>query len=746
MTDCNQLVSYYRKFPGHHVEELWNKLMKKGAKSDQLRDILLFYMYNYLYPTPQQKYFDSLLLIFASKGTSKKTKIVVFQIIEETCMFLESSIAETVCFSSNFSSIIELLNCILIGGMIPLLDETAVEKLLRLLKEESINDQERGKLAYFICQAVSSYPSLLSVNQVASLCQDINKWLQIDHSASAVSPTQSNLRTQNLNAFEVDGTPAGGLQTILTLDNSVDTNRSMRLYAFSLIRELAECHILLHHHLAEAVFTHCDILSEQCFRTAAKEHDVLLQKSVLCEVLDLLSQLVHSDKQWGPKALVIVKRINSYVTERFKGQHSDVSILIRALSFLLNIGETMGYNSYHISEQLFGDAVYHSYSSDIAAMDIMLFIWKNQNKLATLEQNMLKKYFPNLLKIIASHPHLVIEEFLEIIPTFVAPATVVELLHSLLDLPVLAASLLLHQVPAVLPTEQSSNSCWASLVVDVRSAAFRSTFSYLLRQQSQKGQLPGRLGAYIDLLGELATQSLVITCSQIVPLLLDKFFSALMLQGDADAAADVLCALLTRLTLLFKVPGYTDSVHKCLWHQVKYIFKEFPKLVLLKHSELSDYISILNNRSICPEVYTHLVWAIGEYTSAEQCGDLCKLDVILKYYETLECVLYEILMSLNSEPNMDLKLLNITCSSLAKLSSRSEDLIPRALLSLSKVKTNIAVSLLKSSSEKQIVIQRVEELTSLLNQPSIARAVLSASHDGSQAMSAAVRVLAQFME
>ncbi|XP_049807921.1 AP-5 complex subunit zeta-1-like isoform X2 [Schistocerca nitens] len=676
MTDCNQLVSYYRKFPGHHVEELWNKLMKKGVKSDQLRDILLFYMYNYLYPTPQQKYFDSLLLIFASKGTSKKTKIVVFQIIEETCMFLESSIAETVCFSSNFSSIIELLNCILIGGMIPLLDETAVEKLLRLLKEESINDQERGKLAYFICQSVSSYPSLLSVNQVASLCQDINKWLQIDHSASAVSPTQSNLRTQNLNAFEVDGTPAGGLQTILTLDNSVETNRSMRLYAFSLIRELAECHTLLHHHLAEAVFTHCDILSEQCFRTAAKEHDVLLQKSVLCEVLDLLSQLVHSDKQWGPKALVIVKRINSYVTERFKGQHSDVSILIRALNFLLNIGETMGYNSYHISEQLFGDAVYHSYSSDIAAMDIMLFILKNQNKLATLEQNMLKKYFPNLLKLIACHPHLVVEEFLEIIPTFVASATVVELLHSLLDLPVLAASLLLHQVPAVLPTEQSSNSCWASLVVDVRSAAFRSTFSYLLRQQSQKGQLPGR----------------------------------------------------------------------CLWHQVKYIFKEFPKLVLLKHSELSDYISILNNRNICLEVYTHLVWAIGEYTSAEQCGDLCKLDVILKYYETLECVLYEILMSLNSEPNMDLKLLNITCSSLAKLSSRSEDLIPRALLSLSKVKTNIAVSLLKSSSEKQIVIQRVEELTSLLNQPSIARAVLSASHDGSQAMSAAVRVLAQFME
>lgn len=390
--------------------------------------------------------------------------------------------------------------------------------------------------------------------------------------------------------------------------------------------------------------------------------------------------------------------------------------------------------------------MYHSYSSDIAAMDIMLFTVKNQSKLAKLDQNLLKKFFPNLFKIVACHPQLVVEEFLEIIPTFVAPETVVELLHSILDLPVLAASLLLHQVPAVMPTEQTSNSCWASLVVDVRSAAFRSTFTYLLRQQSQKGQLPGRLGAYIDLLEELATQSLVVTCSEIVPLLLQEFFHALVLQDDAAAVADVLCALLTRLTLLFKVPGYTESVHKCLWHQVELIFKEFPKLVFLKHSEISDYISILNNRSVCPELYSHLVWAIGEYTSAEQCGDLCKLDVILKYYEALECVLYEILMSLNSDPNMDLKLLNITCSSLAKLSSRSEDLIPRALLSLSKVKTNMSTSLLKSSSEKHIIIQRVEELTFLLNQPSIARAVLSASQDGSQAMSAAVRVLAQFME
>jgi len=58
-------------------------------------------------------------------------KTVIFQILEEMCPCLESSIVETLSFSANNSVTIELMNCILVGGFVPLLDESAMERLFR---------------------------------------------------------------------------------------------------------------------------------------------------------------------------------------------------------------------------------------------------------------------------------------------------------------------------------------------------------------------------------------------------------------------------------------------------------------------------------------------------------------------------------------------------------------------------------------------------------------------------------------
>jgi hypothetical protein len=38
---------------------------------------------------------------------------------------------ETLSFSANSSAMVELLNCILVGGFVPLLDESAMERLFR---------------------------------------------------------------------------------------------------------------------------------------------------------------------------------------------------------------------------------------------------------------------------------------------------------------------------------------------------------------------------------------------------------------------------------------------------------------------------------------------------------------------------------------------------------------------------------------------------------------------------------------
>jgi len=51
---------------------------------------------------------------------------------------------------------------------------------------------------------------------------------------------------------------------------------------------------------------------------------------------------------------------------------------------------------------------------------------ENQAKMAGLQQPLIQKYFPNLLKLVACHPTCLVEEFVELVPTFVVPATAVE--------------------------------------------------------------------------------------------------------------------------------------------------------------------------------------------------------------------------------------------------------------------------------------------------------------------------------
>jgi hypothetical protein len=103
-------------------------MFKKGVKGEVLRDVLMFYFLHKVFSPPLQKSYD-VLIAFSAKDISKKMKTVIFQILEEICPCLESSIVETLSFSATNSTTVELLNCVLVGGFVPLLDESAVERL-----------------------------------------------------------------------------------------------------------------------------------------------------------------------------------------------------------------------------------------------------------------------------------------------------------------------------------------------------------------------------------------------------------------------------------------------------------------------------------------------------------------------------------------------------------------------------------------------------------------------------------------
>jgi hypothetical protein len=66
---------------------------------------------------------------------------------------------------------------------------------------------------------------------------------------------------------------------------------------------------------------------------------IILSFQILCEVVDILNQLVRLDPNQGSQISQVVKRIQTNVTEKFKSDHRDISIFVKVLHFLLNFGE-----------------------------------------------------------------------------------------------------------------------------------------------------------------------------------------------------------------------------------------------------------------------------------------------------------------------------------------------------------------------------------------------------------------------
>ncbi|XP_072023215.1 AP-5 complex subunit zeta-1-like, partial [Amphiura filiformis] len=125
------------------------------------------------------------------------------------------------------------------------------------------------------------------------------------------------------------------------------------------------------------------------------------------------------------------------------------------------------------------------------------------------------------------------------------------------------------------------------------------------------------------------------------------------------------------------------------------------------------------------------VWVVGEYTSTSY-DKRCSTDTIIKFYEALETLLYEISVLVQSTPNgkdlYSVRLMTVMMTALAKLASRCQDLIPRVLLCLTK----IAQQQTKTSSDdkhKKVLLDRANELINLLKLPDIASAILGPPPD-----------------
>nr|CAD7416122.1 unnamed protein product [Timema poppensis] len=231
------------------------------------------------------------------------------------------------------------------------------------------------------------------------------------------------------------------------------------------------------------------------------------------------------------------------------------------------------------------------------------------------------------------------------------------------------------------------------------------------------------------------------TCSEVTPLLIDVFLSAVEHQGNPHSLAEVLITMLRKVNKLYNVDGYPAAVYKILSKHLRQIVQLCPDGLLTNENAVSTYLSILDNCDTALDFYTHLVWAVGELASSTKSAHCNNYDVMTRLYETVESALYEILGKLSSKC-VSLKLINIMAATLAKLASRCEDLIPRVMLCFHKVSTGISNTGLPTV-DKQIVLSRVDELACILRNPTIAASVLTSSREEDPALSAVVRVLTQ---
>uniref|UniRef100_A0A8P4FWM5 Adaptor related protein complex 5 subunit zeta 1 n=1 Tax=Dicentrarchus labrax TaxID=13489 RepID=A0A8P4FWM5_DICLA len=559
---------------------------------------------------------------------------------------------------------------------------------------------------------------------------------------------------------ELDGTVSGDFFTVLCVGQGFTDDQWMNVYSFSMLR-----HWLLTYHsvsndnttadtddrseidgsvvsmvsatssssrllppkerLREKAFQYCQRLIEQSDRKAHKRTDADLQKACLVEAVCILDCVCVEDASLVYRTFPCIKALFG----RLSSDLSFARVMLPIAQFYLNHGEMAAVDCESVWNLVFGRFPAELFNDHFLAHELLRFLRLNLESLQ-LRVPQYTHSFPNLLKLLAWDSPAVVDDFVDLLPSLVTAGTAVELLHTLLDLPCLSATLVL-QLRSSHPSEQNfpkSGRCLLSLDA-FRNPSFRGLFLFLLRGEAGSGDTIDRLGTLHELLAEVADWPRVIQCAQTVPVLLHIFFNTVTTVADEKLLAHLVLVMLERSSLLLNIPKYIKEIHRVFSCHLLRLCKLHPSLVVDQSHELLEFAGATANVYSKEEIYTHVVWVLGEYLSVS-CDSRCSVRLITSCFEALEAVLFEITSS--APPPGAVcpapRVVTTLMSALAKLASRSHDLIPRVSLFLSKLRTvTRGGSVAWCSDEEDLVaiVTRGEELWSLLKAPGVAQSVLT---------------------
>nr|XP_048292812.1 AP-5 complex subunit zeta-1 isoform X1 [Myodes glareolus] len=478
--------------------------------------------------------------------------------------------------------------------------------------------------------------------------------------------------------------------------------------------------------LREVAFEYCQRLLEQSNRRALRKGDSDLQKACLVEAVLVLDVLCRQDPSFLYRTLSCLKALHRRLGEDPGSERA----LVPLAQFFLNHGEAATVDAEAIYQHLLSRLPSERFYSPTLAFEVTHFCTRNLAQFDPHFLSLLRLSFPSLFKFLAWNSPPLTAEFVVLLPALVDAGSALEMLHALLDLPCLTAALDLQLRSSQTPSERP---LWdvslriPNCLETFRDPQFQGLFRHLLRTKASGST--ERLTPLHQLLKPMASCARVTQCSEAVPILLQAFFSAVTQFADGALINQLALLLLDRSDSLYQVPQYEANVHRVLSSQLLVLCKLKPSLVVELSRELLEFVGSVS--SICSRVsmFTCVVWAIGEYLSVT-CDKRCTVEQINKLFEALEALLFEVTQS---RPSADLpccppQVVTVLMTTLTKLASRSQDLIPRVSLFLSKIRTvaqNPATSSMYSEEDAEAIRTRATELLTLLKMPSVAQFVFT---------------------
>ncbi|XP_048641242.1 AP-5 complex subunit zeta-1 isoform X2 [Marmota marmota marmota] len=542
--------------------------------------------------------------------------------------------------------------------------------------------------------------------------------------------------------------------------------------------------------LREAAFEYCQRLIEQSNRRALRKGDADLQKACLVEAILILDVLCRQDPSFLYRTLSCLKALHT----RLGTDPGSERAVLPLAQFFLNHGEAAAVGSEAIYQHLLTRLPSEHFHNPMLAFEVIRFCRDNLPLFDLHLLGILKSSFPNLFKFLAWNSPPLTSEFVGLLPALVDAGTAVEMLHTLLDLPCLTAALHLQLRSSSSPSERllwDASLRTPSCLEAFRDPQCQGLFQHLLRTKASGSA--ERLTLLHQLLQPMASCARVAQCAEAVPALLQAFFSAViqssrllecwwlplaaprelnpggapgdrlvtawldagwaawaslqlsktapclagrLLQGEPQFAGRALTTQLALLLLersdsLYQVPQYEARVQRVLSSQFLALCQRNPSLVVELARELLDFVGSVSNIHSRAGVFTSVVWAIGEYLSVT-CDRRCTVEQINKFFEALEALLFEVTQSRPSadQPRCPPQVVTVLMTTLTKLASRSQDLIPRVSLFLSKMRTlaqGPASSSTHSEEDAEAIRIRATELLNLLKMPSVAQFVFTPS-------------------